>query len=55
MDHFRLGVRLADQDAVDLCIDDLRRQQISIIGMSRRRISLEEAFLEILAQPAEEA
>jgi len=54
-DHFRLCIRLADQDAVDRCIDDLRRRQISIVGMARRRISLEEAFLEILAQPAEEA
>ncbi len=54
-DHFRLGIRLADQDAVDLCVDDLRRQQVSIVGMSRRRITLEEVFLEILAQPAEKA
>jgi ABC-2 type transport system ATP-binding protein len=51
--QFRLVARLADQAAVDRCIDDLRREQISIVGMSRRRITLEDAFLEILAQPAE--
>jgi ABC-2 type transport system ATP-binding protein len=50
--HFRCVVRLADQAAADRCVDDLRRQQVSIIGMSRRRITLEEAFLDILAQPA---
>ncbi len=52
-DHFRCVVRLTDQADADRCVDDLRRQQISIISMSRRRITLEEAFLDILAQPAE--
>jgi len=52
-DHFRCVVRLADQAAVDRCIDDLRQQQISIIRMLRQRVTLEEAFLDILARPAE--
>ncbi len=52
-DSLRVTMRLADQAAVDHCVDDLRRGQISIIGMSRRRVTLEDAFLEILAQPAE--
>jgi ABC-2 type transport system ATP-binding protein len=50
---YRFVVRLPDQAAVDRCIDDLRREQISIVGLSRRRITLEDAFLEILAHPAE--
>lgn len=52
-DHFRCVVRLADQAAADRCIDDLRSKQVSIIGISRRRITLEEAFLDILAEPVE--
>ena len=51
--QFRLVVRLPDQAAVDRCVDDLRREQISVVGLSRHRITLEDAFLEILAQPAE--
>jgi ABC-2 type transport system ATP-binding protein len=51
--HFRLVVRLPDQAAVDRCIDDLRREQVSIVGLSRRRITLEDAFLEILGQATE--
>ena len=46
-------VRLADQAAVNDCVDDLRRELISIVGMARHRVTLEDAFLEILAQPAE--
>jgi ABC-2 type transport system ATP-binding protein len=52
-DHVRLTIRLADQAAVNACVDDLRREQISIVGMARHRVTLEDAFLEILAQSAE--
>ena len=30
--HHSLSLRLLDQAAVDSCIDDLRRQNISIVG-----------------------
>jgi ABC-2 type transport system ATP-binding protein len=52
-DRWQITVRLTDQAAVDTCIDDLRRQQVSIVGLSRHRVTLEDAFLNILAQPAE--
>jgi len=48
-----LLVRLSNQAAVDRSIDDLRSGGISIIDLSRRRVSLEEAFLDILAKPLE--
>jgi ABC-2 type transport system ATP-binding protein len=45
----RLVLRLLDQSAVDQCVDDLRRQGLSIIGLARRRITLEDAFLSLLS------
>ncbi|MDX1945890.1 MAG: ABC transporter ATP-binding protein [Pirellulaceae bacterium] len=50
-DH-RLVVRLAAQEAVDGLIDRLRAAGISIVGLSRRRVSLEDAYLEIVAAEA---
>ena len=38
------------QPAVDELIDRLRAAGISIVGLSRRRVSLEEAYLEIVAE-----
>ena len=45
---FELALRLRDQSEVDHCVDALRARKVSIIGMERHRISLEEAFLEVL-------
>ncbi len=50
---FRLVTRLAHQPAVDELIDRLRAAGISIVGLSRRRVSLEDAYLEIVAEAAE--
>jgi ABC-2 type transport system ATP-binding protein len=47
-DQFQVVVHVADQAAADRCVDDLRRQGISIAGMSRCRQTLEEAFLSIV-------
>jgi ABC-2 type transport system ATP-binding protein len=47
--HHRLVMRLLDQNAVDQCVDDLRRSQVSIVGLSRSRVSLEDAFLQLLS------
>ncbi|HEY5315535.1 MAG TPA: ABC transporter ATP-binding protein, partial [Pirellulales bacterium] len=47
-EQFQVMVRVADQAAADRCVDDLRRQGISIAGMSRSRQTLEEAFLSIV-------
>ncbi len=44
----RVQIRLKDQEQVDSCIDALRRQRVSIVGLARRRLTLEAAFLEVL-------
>jgi ABC-2 type transport system ATP-binding protein len=48
-DH-RVIIRVPDQAAVDVLIDRLRSAGISIVGLSRRRVSLEDAYLEIVAE-----
>jgi ABC-2 type transport system ATP-binding protein len=50
--EFHVAVRLHDQAAVDQCIDELRRGGVSIISLSRRRDTLEEAFLDIVSEGA---
>jgi ABC-2 type transport system ATP-binding protein len=45
----RTVVQLPSQTAVDELVDELRRQQISIVNLSRGRLSLEQAYLEIVA------
>jgi ABC-2 type transport system ATP-binding protein len=45
---FRVNICLPDQAAVDRHIDDLRCGGISIISLSRRKITLEDAFLGLL-------
>lgn len=49
--QFRVVLRLQDQRAVDACIDDLRQRQISMIELSRRKITLEDAFLTLVGSP----
>ncbi|MCI0358216.1 MAG: ABC transporter ATP-binding protein [Planctomycetaceae bacterium] len=48
-DH-RIVTRVASQPAVDMLVDQLRQAGVSIVGLSRRRVSLEEAYLEIVAE-----
>jgi ABC-2 type transport system ATP-binding protein len=48
-DH-RVILRMPDQGSVDGLIDGLRQAGISIVGLSRRRVSLEDAYLEIVAE-----
>ena len=48
-DH-RVVTRVFDQAAVDALIDRLRQAGVSIVGLSRRRVSLEDAYLEIVAE-----
>jgi len=49
----RVVARVPHQPAVDDLIDRLRRAGISIVGLSRRRVSLEDAYLEIVAEAAD--
>jgi ABC-2 type transport system ATP-binding protein len=50
---FRVVARVPSQLAVDSLIDRLRTAGVSIVGLSRRRVSLEDAYLEIVAEAAE--
>ena len=49
----RVTQRLPDQSAVDQRIDRLRQMSVSIVGIVRRRLTLEDAFLAIV-EPVEE-
>jgi ABC-2 type transport system ATP-binding protein len=51
--EFRIVTRVPHQPAVDDLIDRLRTSGISIVGLSRRRVSLEDAYLEIVAEAAD--
>lgn len=51
----RVRVRLPDQEHVDRCVDRLRHNNVSIVAINRRRITLEEAFLQVLSQPTLDA
>ncbi len=45
---FELTLQLKDQPEVDRCVDALRAGGVSIISLKHYRMSLEEAFLEVL-------
>jgi ABC-2 type transport system ATP-binding protein len=47
-DH-RVVACVPDQTTVDQLIDRLRSSGVSIVGLTRRRVSLEEAYLEIVS------
>lgn len=49
-DQFEVVLRETDQAAIDRAIDRLRGQSISLISMTRKVQTLEEAFLGILEQ-----
>ncbi len=46
-----VAVRASAQESLDACIDALRGKGVSIVSVSRRRQTLEEAFMGIVAQP----
>ncbi len=48
VEAYELTLRLTDQAGVDACVDSLRSHGLSIVGLERHRISLEEVFLELL-------
>lgn len=50
--QFRAVLSIGDQPGVDRCIDALREAGISIVALSPRRDTLEEAFLGIVTKPA---
>ncbi|HUQ69517.1 MAG TPA: ABC transporter ATP-binding protein, partial [Planctomycetaceae bacterium] len=50
--RFRLVLQIPDQAAIDQSIDGLRTSGISIEELVRRRDTLEEAFLDIVAHPS---
>jgi len=52
---FNVRVSAPDQLAVDALIDKLRTNSVSIQGMARQQVSLEDAFLKIVSDPSEQA
>jgi ABC-2 type transport system ATP-binding protein len=50
----RIVTRLPSQAAVDALVDRLRIAGVSLVGLSRRRLSLEQAYLEIVAEAVAE-
>lgn len=44
----RITLRVPDQASVDRAVDSLRQRGISLVGLNRRRLSLEDAFLAIV-------
>ena len=49
--RFRAVIQLADQTAIDDCIDGLRQHGVSVASMSCRRATLEDAFLHMIKLP----
>lgn len=47
---FNVEIVVADQDAMDRLIDSLRRNGVSIHSISRKRLTLEDAFLKIVTE-----
>src|SRR6185503_3064376 len=47
---FRVVTRVPQQTEVNQLIDRLRGAGVSIVGLNRRRVSLEDAYLEIVAE-----
>ena len=52
--HYRVLLNLANQAAIDQCIDGLRAGGISIVGL-KYAYSLEDAFLQLVQSPAKES
>ena len=50
--RFRIKLQIPSQSAVDQTIDGLRSGGISIEELTRRRDTLEEAFLGIVGEPS---
>jgi len=53
VNEFRAVVSFRDQAAVDAAVDKLRQQGVNIIGLSRRKVSLEDAFIKIISGAAD--
>ena len=51
---FTVQLSLKNQDGVDALVDQLRRNGVSIAGMTRQQFSLEDAFLKIITQDAQD-
>jgi ABC-2 type transport system ATP-binding protein len=53
--RFLVTLPLAEQAAVDDCVDNLRQHGVSIVGLTRRRATLEDAFLKIVNPQRQES
>lgn len=50
--EFRVETSVDDQEAVDKLVDNIRNKSVSIIELERKQVSLEDAFLHIVDDPA---
>lgn len=50
-DQFQIVIQFSAQNDVDRFVDQARAAQISILQLSRKRLTLEDAFLTLLAEP----
>lgn len=50
--QFRVVLRLAEQNEVNQVVDGLRSRGISLVGLVRGRVTLEDAYLEAVAESA---
>ena len=48
-EQFKVKVTLKDQSEVDALVDDLRSNGVSIQGLARQQVTLEDAFLKIVS------
>ena len=48
--QYQLLLRLNNQDDVNRCVDDLRQQGVSLIGLNRKKITLEDAFINLISE-----
>ncbi len=51
---FTVQLSLGNQDGLDALVDQLRRNGVSIAGMTRQQFSLEDAFLKIITQDSQD-
>ncbi len=49
--QYQVVVQLAEQSDLDRFVDELRSAKISILQLTRKRVTLEDAFLSLLAEP----
>ena len=50
-DQFIVRAELGDQSEIDMLVDSIRKHGVSLLGLEKQRVSLEDAFLKIVDEP----